>query len=157
MGWFRNLTTKALYGQTDEELRERYEIEARTMFRDRVVNETPELALIEVVVELATCDGGRLGVVVARSYRSSAVHEINQDGTFSRRLPYWTRQSWRPCKPRRFVRGLFLRDKNGGNIMKADSEQILQYGHSILEMNTAFRPYRTFEDWKVRPRPDSSK
>lgn len=150
MGWFRDLTTKALYGQTDEELRARYEVAARTMFKKRLLDETAELAFVEMVAELSVNDKGRLGVVVATSYRSCAVHELNRDGTFSHRLPYWTRKSWPPCKPRRFFRGIFLHDKHIGNFMKPDSEKVRYYGHKVLEIDTELRPYWSFEDWKVR-------
>jgi len=149
MGWIRNLITKSIYGQSDEELRARYEIEAGLMFRRRVVKELPEINLVEMVAELSVDSAGRLGVVVAVGYRSCAVHEINKDGSFSKRLPYWTRKAWRRCDPRRYAQCLFLESKRTGNPMKLDSEKILHVGHAILDFDSEFRSFETFDIWKV--------
>ena len=149
MGWFGNLMTKALYGQSDEELRARYEIEAGRMFRCRVVEELPEMDLVEMVVELSVDSAGRLGVIVAVGYRSRAVHEINKDGSFSKRPPYWTGKNWRRCDPRRYAQCLLFQAKRLGNPMKPVREQILHMGHKILDFDPQFRPFQSFETWKT--------
>jgi hypothetical protein len=149
MGWFGNLMTKALYGQSDEELRARYQIEAGRMFRCRVVKELPEMDLVEMVVELSVDSAGGLGVIVAVGYRSRAVHEINKDGSFSKGPPYWTRKNWRPCDPRRYAQCLLFQAKRPGNPMKPVREQILHVGHEVLDFDSKFRPFQTFETWKL--------
>ena len=147
----RNVFSKSLFGDTEDDMRAAYDAAKAGMFEPRVVQEFPEVVVIETVLEVASNGAGRLGMIVARGWHSCAVHEINQDGTFSKRRPYWTKKEWLQCSPRRFARCLVIASKTLVNPMQPPGEQVRHVGQTIVEMDTDLRPYVAFEEWKLSP------
>jgi hypothetical protein len=113
-----------------------YETYKASMYEPQVFQVSGNLIKI-LVAEISINNKGRQGLVLCSNYKLSArvVHEINQDGTLSKKAAYWSKQTWKRCNPRRYA---MVKCLNGPPLVPVD----------IFEMNTANRPFMTFEDWR---------
>lgn len=142
-----------------EALRARFEALKPRMFEpiDTDVGESKGFVRT-IVCGVMQHEGGRLGIIVARSTLGTfAVHEVNQDGTFSKRLPYWTRKgerSWRGFGRAEegrhaLVRLLIGREGTGFKMSNMDPKSIVpRIGLEILKMDTDQLPKWTWDDFR---------
>ena len=130
---------------------EEYEALTNRMFKAVKVQTVGTIDCFQSVIEICENESGKLGYVTARNWRGDAcaVHEININGTFSKKGSYWTKKKWRSCKPRCFALCHILVDTSCINTMRNIREQSITLGHNIIEMNTDKLPVMSFSEWKL--------
>ena len=126
---------------------EEYETLKPKMFAPKLVSKCDGFNILRRVCILAHNGQGKIGIVVAKDLRCCAVHEINRDGNFSKKGPYWTKKDWIIHSPRRYALCDFAASTLGTG-MKAPGRVVTSYGLHVVEIDTVFLPMMSFEDWK---------
>jgi hypothetical protein len=133
-----------------EALRAEYDALVPRMVEDRIERIEGFDVLICVRPVLINTQG-RLALKVAHnSYGSWAIHEINKDGTFSKKGPYWirpTRSDWHT--PDQYVEVMLLMAREGECFKReTQSNGVHRIGYKVLEFNTVKRPIIEWKNYK---------
>lgn len=131
----------------DEALHADFEKAKALMQPLKIVRQSEGFNVAISVCQILTNSDGKIGIKIAQGYSASAIHEINRNGTFSGKGPYWTKKTWRG-KPRRFA-VCELAISNAPRGMRNPREEIRTYGLSIVEMDTDRLPPMSFDDWRL--------
>lgn len=134
-----------------EELLKEYEQLLPRMYKSVTVKTVGTISCVRTVIEISRNESGKLGYVVANNWKDTAcaVHEINRDGTFSKKGFYWTKKKWFICNPRCFAICHILIDKSCINPLIDIRQQACSLGQNIVEMNTSYLPTMSFSNWKL--------
>ena len=117
------------------------------MFAAQIVQCSEELSVLLCVRMILHNDEGRLGLQIAQAYRSQAIHEINQDGSFSKKGPSWTKKPWSSNPLRWALCQMVISNSPAG--FKNPREEIRSYGLRVVEMDTSRLPEMSFSEWRL--------
>lgn len=134
--------------------RAEYEKEREVMLEKILVGKSGVIEYWQLPMEIVFNSQGRRAVIVGSGYRAEVVHEINKNGTFSKKGPYWTSSSSWSGNP--VTSG---REKEWAMVtLSVSSDPEIVYkktqmricGHRVDTMYTAATPMESYEDWKSR-------
>jgi len=149
-GWTQK--EKAEKASREAAWRLEYEQERKSMLEPLLAGKSGVIEFWQMPMQIVFNSHGRRAVVLGHGYRSEVVHEINSNGTFSKKGPYWTSESAWSGNPI-----ISKRPKEWALVTLAVSAdpkivytktQMRRCGHRVDAMNTAARPMETYEDWK---------
>lgn len=123
-----------------------FELAKERMVQDELIATRDHSRHIRGVRPVAENDKGQLALIVASGHRARAVHQILNDGTFSKSGPKWTKLRW-THKSRRFAIIEAVFDLTPGGVGTVNS-QVRTYGIRILKMDTDSLPVMSFEEWR---------
>jgi hypothetical protein len=150
-GWTQK--KKAEKAKREATWRAEYEKEREAMIEPVMVGKSGVIEFWLSPMEVVFNSQGRRGVLVGHGYRADVVHEINNNGTFSKKGPYWTGRDWssNPLisgREKEWVMVTLARS-NDPNIVYTKT-QMRTSGFRVDEMHTAARPMETYDEWKIR-------